>query len=218
MNSMKLPGLERLMEVCQRFGLPMAVAPPAREPPAAGSWVGGHRLDPMLAAFYSRFGKALFNKDLYLLQVDDEANQLEEESRRKGESWRTRFALPLFDFGGKAALAYYYATVPGLADARGCQPVVKVDMYDLDGPHALPIASDVDRFFEAYSLYLEALVAHPEFQEPDDEPLTFPWEVPEILARDRRLVELLRAARFDSVMKKSSEVQGWVSRVIHFGS
>jgi hypothetical protein len=218
MDPMKLPGLERLMEVCQRWRLPMTTTPPARVPLRAGSTVGGHPLDPVLAAVYSRLGRALFNKDLYVLRVDDSANELEKESKWWRERWQEHFAQPLFNFGGKASLAYYYATVPGLADERGCQPVVEVDTYELDGPYGLPIASDVDRFFDTYSRYLEAVVMHPDYQEPDDLPLAFPWSVPEILARDRRLVELIRAGHFDSLMKKSPEVKEWAAKVVHFGT
>ncbi|HLM42573.1 MAG TPA: hypothetical protein VK458_01845 [Myxococcaceae bacterium] len=60
-------------------------------------------------------------------------------------------------------LAYHYATVPCLADARGLQPVVKVDMHE--EPYAVPLASNVDRFFDTYSRYLEVLVAEPDYEE-----------------------------------------------------
>lgn len=215
MDPMRLPGLERLMEVCRRLRLPVTTTPPGRLPPSAGMLVGGHPLDPMLAVVYSRLGRALFNEDIYVLRVDDSVNELEEESRKWCESWQKRLALPLFPFGGKAALAYYHATVLELADAQGCQPVVEVDTHDLDGPHAVPIASNVDRFFDTYARYLEAEVAaDPNYKAGGPGELSFPWGTPELIAQDAPLVEMLRAGRFDPLLKKDEETRVWVAKVV----
>ncbi|HSP80886.1 MAG TPA: hypothetical protein VLQ93_20330 [Myxococcaceae bacterium] len=74
-------------------------------------------------------------------------NELEEENRKWKESWQERLPLQLFVFGGETGLAQYFATVPALADGKGRQPVVEVNVYE--EPYALPIASDVDRFLRA---------------------------------------------------------------------
>jgi hypothetical protein len=181
--------------------------------------VGGHPLDPILAAVYSHLGRALFNEDIYVLGVDDDVNELEEENRRWRECWQDRLALPLFVFGGVASLAYDYATVPGLADEQGRQPVVEVDTYDLEGPHAIPVASNVDRFFDTYARYLEAeLAANPSYSAGGPGFFSFPWGTPELIAQDAPLVAMLRAGRFDPLLKKAEESRAWVSKVIHFGA
>jgi hypothetical protein len=145
-----------------------------------------------------------------LLRVDDDVNELERENRQWATLWQQHFRLPLFVFGGRTGLAYYLATVPELADARGYQPVVHIEAYD--EPQALPVASSVDRFFESWSRYLEALVAHPDHAMEGAAALSFPWKVPEILAMDRPLVELIRAGRFDPLL--TEEAKGWVARVV----
>ena len=122
--------------------------------------------------------------------------------------------MPVFEFGGVTALAYSYATVPGLADERGYQPVVKVDRYD--APYAVPVASNVDMFLGAYASYLEALVSHPEYEQPMDSPIIFPWDVPEVLARDERLVALLRAGQFDPFLKKY-DLRDWAATLLRIG-
>ncbi|WP_309892570.1 hypothetical protein [Archangium sp.] len=109
-------------------------------------------------------------------------------------------------------LAYHYATVPRLADARGLQPVVKVDVHE--EPYAVPLASNVDRFFDTYSRYLESLVAEPDYEELGPAVRTFPWQVPELIARDLPLVEMLQAGRFDFLMPKNEETRSWVAMIL----
>jgi hypothetical protein len=111
-------------------------------------------------------------------------------------------------------MAYTYATVPCLADEWGRQPVVEVDTYEYE-PKVMPVASNVDRFFDSYSRYLEALVTHPRYLESGETDLLFPWHVTGILARDERLVESMRAGRFDSLMKNmDDETRRWAAKVM----
>jgi hypothetical protein len=45
--------------------------------------------------------------------------------------------------------------------------------------------------------------------------LTFPWDVTGVLARDERLVELMRAGRFDSLMKHvDGSTRRWAAKVM----
>ncbi|NTX33908.1 hypothetical protein HUA78_05620 [Myxococcus sp. CA033] len=175
----------------------MRLTSAAQRPLEAGQCVGGHLLDPMLAAFYSRSGSARFADNAYLLRVNDDENQLEEKNHWWRESWQKSLGLTVCVFGGEANLAYYFATVPGLADAQGCQPVVEVDTYELDGPVVMPLASNVDRFFDLYARYLEVLIAHEDYAERGSAALGFPWKVPHLVARDDRLVQLIEEGRFD---------------------
>ncbi|HEX8437775.1 hypothetical protein [Archangium sp.] len=92
--------------------------------------------------------------------------------------------------------------------------MVRVDTYEFD-PYVMPVASNVDRFFDSYSRYLEALVADPRYQESGKTDLLFPWHATDILARDERLVELMRAGRFDSLMKNvDGETRAWAAKVM----
>jgi hypothetical protein len=213
---MDLSGLERLMEVCQRLNLELKTSPPAREPLNAGSLLEGLPFDPVLASVYARLGHARFATGLggagwRLKHSDDEVHELEEENKR----WRERrwegLDEPVIVFGGDL---YTYATVPSLADERGWQPVVKVDTYE-DEPVVMPVASNVDRFFDSYSRFLEALVSHPSYLEAGETDLLFPWDATDILSRDERLVELMRAGRFDSLMKNGDDsTRRWAARVM----
>jgi hypothetical protein len=92
------------------------------------------------------------------------------------------------------------------------QPVVKVDMHE--EPYAVPLASTVDRFFDTYSRYLEVLVAEPDYEEFGPAVRTFPWQVPELIARDQPLVESLQAGRFDFLMPKDEETCSWVAMIL----
>ncbi|PTL85296.1 hypothetical protein [Vitiosangium sp. GDMCC 1.1324] len=218
MESMALPGLERLMEVCQRLTLGLKTSPPAREPLRAGSLLAGVPFDPVLASVYARLGHAAFATKVMgwvLTRYDDEVHGLEKDNEWWRENYEAQLGESVIVFGGEKGLAYTYATVPGLADAWGRQPVVEVNTYE-DELKVMPIASNVDRFFDSYSRYLEALVADPRYQESGETDLIFPWHATGILARDERLVELMRAGRFESLMKNTRESKAtrqWFAKV-----
>jgi len=215
MAKIVLPGLERLMDVCRKLAFRLVVEPAGRMPPKAGMLLGKLPLDPILATVYAHIGQAAFATDVagfILFQHNDTAHDLERHNAWWREDWQEEFALPLVIFGGEPLLAHYYATVPALADARGYQPVVRAETYEQ--PYALPLASNVDRLFDTYSHYLEALVATPGYESEGATALVFPWDVPHLLSRDERLVELMRAGRFDSLMKSTDEVRQWVANVV----
>jgi hypothetical protein len=211
MEPMPLPGLERLMEVCQRLNLGLETSPPARAPLKAGSSFMGVPFDPVLASVYARLGHAAFSTEVMgwiLTRSDEQVPRLEERNKRWREEWWKELGEPVIVFGGDMGMAYTYATVPRLADGWGRQPVVRIDTYEFE-PDIMPIASNVDRFFDSYSRYLEALVADPRRD------LLFPWDAAEILARDERLVELMRAGSFDSLMKNGDDsTRRWAAKVM----
>ena len=217
-NMMELPGLDRLMNLCRRHDLGLKVAPPSPAPIKAGTLVTGLVFDQVLAAVYARLGYAVFAAEipaagLFLTRYDDTKKKVEEDSRWWSERSREQLALPTFIFAGEPMMAYRYATVPELANEQDDQPVVFIDPYE--DPYALPIASNVDRFLDAYSRYLEALLALPNARE-EAGLLTFPWGVPDIIGRDGRLVELIHQGRFDSLMV-NAEAQGWARKVVNAG-
>jgi hypothetical protein len=203
-----------LMDVCQRLTLGLKTSPPAREPLKAGSLLEGVPFDPVLASVYARLGHAAFATGAMgwaLIRSDDQVHRLEERNKRWREEWWEALGEPVIVFGGDV---YTYATVPGLADGWGRQPVVEVNTYEY-GPKVVPIASNVDRFFDSYSRYLEGLVVDPRYQGSSETALLFPWAATGILARDERLVELMRAGRFDSLMKNvDDETRRWAAKVM----
>jgi hypothetical protein len=202
---MDLPGLERLMEICQRLHLGLETSPPACEPLRADSMLEGVPFDPVLASVYARLGHAVFAAKVMcwsLIQSDDKNHVLQERNEWWRENYWEELGEPVIVFGGST---FTYATVPRLADDQGRQPVVEVNTYEFDELYVMPVASNVDRFFDSYSRYLEALVSHPRYQEHGERELMFPWDVTDILTRDERLVELMRAGRFDSLMKSTRE-------------
>ncbi len=211
---MALPGLERLMDVCKRLNLGLRTSPPARKPLRAGSLLEGLPFDPVLASVYARMGHAVFATKLLALalnQSDDNEHGLEKDNKWWREEWWGELGAPVIVFGGDV---YTYATVPVLADAWGRQPVVMVDTYEYE-PKVMPVASNVDQFFDTIARYLEVQVSHPRYQESEESELSFPWDATEILARDERLVELMRAGRFDSLMKHvGEETRGWAAKVM----
>jgi len=211
---MELPGLERLLDVCQRLKLGLKTTPPARAPRKAGSLLEGVPFDPILASVYARLGHAAFaTKEIcwVLAQSTDDAHDLEKTNKWWRETWWKELGMPVIVFGGDV---YSYATVPELADERGRQPVVMVDTYE-SKCDVMPVASDVDRLFGTLAHYLEALVARPYYQKYGEADLNFPWDATGILARDERLVEMMRAGRFEPLMKNADEeTRRWAEKVM----
>jgi hypothetical protein len=143
----------------------------------------------MLAAAFTLVGKVSIGEfDSLLVRCDDKLNGflLENEEWQSSfphEFWPDHFRSLMF-FGRE--MLYGYATVPGLASPEGLQPVVHVDPYE--EIYAVPIASDVNRFFESYARYLEMAGGDPEYGDDLFSYVTFPWDVPEILALDLDLL------------------------------
>jgi hypothetical protein len=166
----------------------------------------------LLAAVHARVGYIGIEEEFFLLRLRDERNF---DLRRVNEEWRRDWPEPfrsVLVFAKEDRLAYYFATVTALANEGAPPPVVKLDVHE--ALYALPVASDVDRFFDTYSRYLEALVESPFYEEDGASALTFPWDVPELIAQDQPLVEMLRAGRFDFLMEKNADARAWVSQVL----
>ncbi|WNG33152.1 hypothetical protein F0U61_05645 [Archangium violaceum] len=68
-------------------------------------------------------------------------------------------------------------------------------------------------FFDTLSRYFEILVADEGYRLDGMRGVEFPTGVPELIARDRRLVELIVAGRFDFIMNLGDEYQEWLDRV-----
>jgi len=203
--------------------------------PVAGESVAGLPCDPVLADVHAQVGKVVL-KDGFLLFSGNEDGGAVLES--ENNEWRQQWPVPfkgLLVFAKEPGLAYYFATVPTLADDQGIQPVVWVDTYE--DLYAMPIASSVDRFFDTYSRALERWVEltredaeskarhEAEFGPPPPDSLSallaedtpvfnFPWEASDLIAQDEPLVELLRAGRFDFLMESCPDALAWVAKVL----
>jgi hypothetical protein len=109
--------------------------------------------------------------------------------------------------------SYYFGTVPGLANSEGLQPVVYASHYPGE-VSAVPIASNVDRFFDTYSRYLDLMVVDAEYVETGIPELSFPWSVPQLIARDAPLMALVREGRFSHLVNNDEGTQGWVAQLL----
>lgn len=211
-----LPGLDRLMKTCRRLNLSLKTSPPPQPPPVTGTLVDGQPLDPLLAAFYRQAGEASFATDKAGIMIAPWGGSVEYNLEAENQRWRGllqgHLPLPVLIFAGEPHTIYRYATLPGLADEQGRQPVVHLDMYE--DPHALPVASTVDRFFELYARYLEELVSTPGYEEDGEAALTFPWQVPHLLTEDRQLIQLIRAGCFDPIMQKTGATPKWIAQAL----
>jgi hypothetical protein len=197
MTDIPLPGLERLLAACEKYPVQAETREPWAGAPTAGASILGRPFDPMLAAFYERLGGLHLYLQLFIEPCDEQVNGILMENEEVEADWPEPFQS-LLVFGRQEALSYRYATVPALADAQGFQPVVEVDPYE--DIYALPVASNVDRFFDAYARYLELIYETPEFRDDRDARPPFPQGVPEIIATDRTLVGMLVEGRFDFLM------------------
>jgi hypothetical protein len=207
---MELAGLQRLMEVCGRHGLSLKTLAPEENPPAPGELVLGQPFDPFLAALYRKVRAALLG-DFQLYAWGSGEGQLLDVNEGMRDFQEEPYLSSLL-FGQIPMLAYYLATVPSLADARGIQPVIFIDGYERH--RVIPVASSVDEFFTAFSVHLERAVATPEYAIERRLGLHFPTGVPDVIARDRRFVEALSAGYFKRLMHDDDESREWISKVI----
>lgn len=201
-----LTGLERLLEVCRSRAHPLKQEPPLpSEPPALS--VAGLPMDPHLAALHSRVGYLWVRDELY---VFPERHAHRPDLHQVNTHWRRDWAEPfgsLLVFAKDDRLAYCYATVPSLVDARGLQPVVWVDVYE--ALYAVPVASCIDAFLDTYARYLEAAPASHAGE--DGPPLrVFPWNASPFISRDRELLTRIRAGHFDFLLEANARAREWV--------
>jgi hypothetical protein len=218
MSEIPLPGLERLLTACTKYPVQAKLRKPWGGAPTAGTLILGRPLDPMLASFYSRLGGLHLDFDLFVEPCDEHVNGILVANEEIQPYWPEPFRSLLI-FGCREASSYTYATVPSLADVQGFQPVVEVDPYE--DFYALPIASNVDRFFDTYARYLEFVYELPDFSEDRGTWPVFPWHVPEIIATDRALMRMIVEGRFDFLMfrqgvaarRVNEEIREWIAKL-----
>jgi hypothetical protein len=205
----KLPGLERLIEVCQRHSLRLKLPPPLAAAPRQGESILGEPVDPQLAAIYSRLGDATFC-DVALYAANSEEGGLISVNEWLRQYGYVQFRSSLA-FGWRPGFAYYYGTVPKLASTTGLQPVVYISA--MEELFALPIASSVDRFFYLYSRYLELMVVDPEYVASGIPDVQFPWSMARFVAQDEPLIQQVREGRFDLLSDNYRGALEWLQEL-----
>ncbi|CAM4273981.1 hypothetical protein [Corallococcus exiguus] len=204
-----LKGLERLMARCREQRLPLRLGIASTEDSTGRELFPGQPLDPLLAAVFRRVGDARLAE--LVLYASEGAHGLEAINRTLREQGAAPFPSCLV-FGQVPSLAYRFALVPGLADSQGLQPVVFID--DHIEKEVLPVASNLDRFFDAYARSIEsaAMGTTPSPDAWDD--MDFPRFEPERVAQDTALVEMMRTGRFDGLVTRDEESQRWMQQVL----
>jgi len=205
-----LPGLDRLISVCQRNSLPLKLPAPLPEAPKEGDLLFGEPLDPQLAAVYRRFGAAEFGP-FALYRPGREWMDLIPWNTRLKEHGLVYYSASLI-FAQEAGFSLYFGTVPRLADSQGLQPVVYIVAQDAD-QYAIPLAASVDRFFDLCSRYLELMVASPEYRGNWNPAVTFPWDMIHQIVRDENLIAQVRAGRFDFLANEYEGALRWLQQL-----
>lgn len=184
--------------------------PPAADAPRPGSTLLGAPIDPFLAGLYSRMGRATFG-DIELYRPGSGPDGILDVN-----TWlRGRGLVPVSScvlFGQVANLAYYYGVAPGLADARGVQPVLYLDLQE--EPLVVPVASSVDWLFNQLARFMELLPKESDFIPGRCSTTTFPFAAAGLIAQDTALVDMMRAGRFDGLATRDAESQRWMQQVL----
>ncbi|WP_147470084.1 hypothetical protein [Corallococcus sp. AB049A] len=192
------------------MGFPLRVEPPSADAPQPGSTLLGTPVDSMLAGLYSRVGRAtLGDFELYRPGPGPDG-VLDVNAWLRGRELAPVSSCVLF--GQVANLAYYYGVVPGLADARGVQPVLYLDMQE--ELLVVPVASSVEGLFNQLARFMDLLPGEPDFVPGRCSTTMFPFAAAERIAQDTALVEMLRAGRFDGLVTRDEESQRWMRRVL----
>jgi hypothetical protein len=204
-----LPGLDRLIAVCQQHSLPLKLSPPLASAPRLGELVFGEPFDPQLAATYQRLGPAELGELTLLGPHSGERGLISYNEELRKYDWEP--ARSMLVFGKETGFAYYLGTVPRLSGSQGLQPVVYIDCHE--GIYVFPVASSVDRFFSLYSRYLELLVADPGYGKSGAMLPGFPWDMTHLITRDEPLMEQVLAGRFDFLADDYRDGLEWLQRL-----
>lgn len=204
-----LKGLERLMSLCRELDLPLRQGLPATEDWTSRELFPGQPVDPLLASVFRQVGSVrMAEVFVYAPGGEHGIVAINTMLREQGEA---PFPACIV-FGQVPSLAYRFALVPGLADARGMQPVLFIEDY-ID-KEVLPVASNLDHFFDTYARSIESVVRRNSSAPGMWEDSYFPRFEPACVAQDHALVDMMRAGRFDGLVTRDEESQQWMQQVL----
>jgi hypothetical protein len=209
MNLRALPGLKRFLDILNTHGVSTELAPPSPVAPASGDLVLGLPFDPVLARIYSRTDGGLLG-DLELLHMSDPEGlrQFNEHLLMHEDDYRFSKVVR---YAKVDSMAYYFATVPSLAGSDGMQPIVYVTDY-VDKVFQ-PIASDADLALGLYARYMDDVLRETgSIYGVTGNP--FPYCHLGEIVKDRKLIQMLEAGRFDELTSPDSDSREWVSKVL----
>jgi hypothetical protein len=210
-DNTSLPGFERLVATCRQHALKLELSPPLSSAPQAGARLLDQPIDPLLATLYKTVGGATLGP-LALVRPNMEWDGLLPWNTALRKDGTEPFRSTLV-FGKETGFSNYFGTVPSLANAEGLQPIVYASAYP--GAHAaVPVASNLERFFELYSRFLELMVVDAEYVKTGMAELLFPWSVPQLVAQDAPLMELLQDGRFSHLFQHEEGARDWVDEVL----
>ncbi|HEV8430458.1 MAG TPA: hypothetical protein VGQ41_21320 [Pyrinomonadaceae bacterium] len=207
---MDLPGFDHLCAQCRRFGLTVDLIPQTGYAPATEATLGS-TLDPYLKELLSRWNGGRLWK-LYLYGGDGSPNELigiNRDLRLVSDDLPELAELVLFGQIGNQAT--HLAVVPSVAGADGYQSVVLLDLNE--EIVLVPVASNVDRSFELLGSYLDLLDLRTGNIQEGEMDLIFPWDVTDLIARDKDLIELIKQRAFDKYVRGGSDSNNFLNRI-----
>lgn len=207
---MELKGFDFLVEFCRNHQLELDLAPPALTP-VDTQMVFQTDPDPQLAAMLRKNNGGLLWR-LHLYGGPGASNDLVERNRSLREIRDDiPFLTDMILFGEAAYQAVFWATIPALARPDGIQPVVYLDFNEV--PKILPIASSIDRAFYLLGQYLEILKSRFGSINVGAGEYFFPWDIPDLVAKDQDLTQLLNSGKLDVYTKTDPEAAEWVKKI-----
>lgn len=204
-------GFAALQASCAQQGIPCTLGPPAAAVPDT---LLGQPLDPALQALYRQhdgvsWSAPEFALDIYPLSGSDTLESSNASLRNSADDYVPPYPFAdLLVFAQYGHQAAYLAAVPALAGAGGQQPVLYLDANE--DPWAVPIASGVDAAFAVLSRYMERATEQGGRSGLGE--VTFPLDVPELIAADRALVRQVQAQAFAPWIRGDESIQDWVQQ------
>ncbi len=179
-----------LAEHARNAGLYVSVKSPAGKLPETQALLG-IPLDPQLEALF-RATNGCTISGLFIYDAHDDADKIVATNIHARDTFDSLpFPREILLFGGQGNMGTELATMPSLADERGCQPVVIVDTTG--PPCIMPFASTLNRALE---LLVEDEITTARGVDMDD---GFPFNVAHLVTQDARLMRLLRDGAFDDI-------------------
>lgn len=203
------PGFDRLVATARRLELPIVLQPSSE--PLPDTTELGVPLDSGLKDFFRIINGGQIWRLSFLPYAPPPSRLLSinrsiRDARGNGRLSRT---LLFAQLGHQPTFISTFALALSVGQA---QPVTYVDLAE--DALLVPIASSVNACLELLAAYLQALEERSGSVDSGLMEWIFPWTVPDLVGRDRRLVELIQQGEFDSNDFADPEVRDFLIRVV----